>query len=306
MLGSKLGMLKFLLMRNDKVWSRLSDTEKQIVLKNNDRHNNVRPDYADPLLYQRGRSYDVVSESPDIVQKKLASFLSENHPISVLEIGPGSGHLTRIIVSRESVRLYTGLDINNAFLEYLRPRLSIVKNTKAEFEFNLINADVNEVDFGGQRFNAIVFLSSIHHIPDRVALFKKLQGILHPGGTIFIYEPAHYIPRILYLLGKFHRVYGKKEFWSNLKNYGTHHFCTLEEFESVMGGAYELEIQSAYFYRINFPFPRLVKKAIVRLLSLFGISPLPDGTYETPSRKSLLRFFSDRMIIVFRKGTQQA
>ncbi|MCW5875524.1 MAG: class I SAM-dependent methyltransferase [Anaerolineales bacterium] len=282
----------------------MSDAEKNLVLKNNARHNQERPDYADPTLYQAGKSYDAVSPDPlDTKTKSFKEFLEENHPESVLEIGPGSGYLTKYIVEIESVKDYTAVDINKAFLDYLEPRLAKVKSKKHGFTYALLPGDINDLDLAGKTYDAIVFLSAVHHIPDRIKFFTVLGSLLNPGGKIYTQEPAHYIPRKLYLLRKFQHTYRRKEYWSNPDNYSTHHFCTLEEFEQIVAKLKDLQISNYYFYRINFPFPRLFKKLITKGLAISGKHPEPDGTFSTRSRKSIMRFFADNLNVQFKRIT---
>ena len=122
MLGKRFGFLAFILLRNDLVWANLSNEEKAVVLENNSRHNIERPDYANPYLYQGGKSYVSERDEPQgILESNLVNFLATFNPKSVLEIGPGSGYFTKRIVEHPSTESYTGLDINKAFLKFLHP-----------------------------------------------------------------------------------------------------------------------------------------------------------------------------------------
>lgn len=199
---------------------------------------------------------------------------------------------------------YTAVDINKAFLDYLDPRLAKVRSNKQGFSYELLAGDINELDLGEARYDAIVFLSAVHHIPDRLHLLDFLGLLLNPGGKIYTQEPAHYIPRQLYLFKKFMRTYRHKGYWSNPENYDTHHFCTIEEFEEIASRLDHLEISSCYFFRINFPFPNLIKKILVKGLLAFGKHPELDGTFSTHSRKSLLHYFADEIIVQFHRPSK--
>ncbi|MBX3048387.1 MAG: class I SAM-dependent methyltransferase [Anaerolineales bacterium] len=302
---SPAGLFFYLLRRNDKVWGSLSPTEKELILQNNSRHNQERPTYANPALYKGGASYDSVDPEPlDLKTQSFKEFLQDIAPTSVLEIGPGSGQLTKYIVQTPSVEKYTAVDINKAFLDYLQPRLAKAQKDKPEFSYKLLAGDINEIDLGTEKYDAIVFLSAVHHIPDRLRLFSLLSSLLKDDGRIYTQEPAHYIPRQLYLFKKFMRTYRHKGYWSNSENYGTHHFCTIEEFEEIASRLDHLEISSCYFFRINFPFPNLIKKILVKGLLAFGKHPELDGTFSTHSRKSLLHYFADEIIVQFHRPSK--
>jgi len=55
MLKTKLGILQYLFLRNDRVWERLSDQEKKYIFQENLFFNNERQDYKNPQNYGKSR-----------------------------------------------------------------------------------------------------------------------------------------------------------------------------------------------------------------------------------------------------------
>lgn len=55
MLKSKLGILYYLFARNDKVWQKLSDKERNFILRENFLFNNKREGYRNPENYGKIR-----------------------------------------------------------------------------------------------------------------------------------------------------------------------------------------------------------------------------------------------------------
>lgn len=237
MLNSKIGILRYLFLRNDKVWKRLSHEDKLLVLKANRLHNTERPDYANPELYGKSRlaGGENWSSSENRLELKrgiiLSQVLENVKPEKVLEVGPGAGFYTRYICERDCVKEYVGLDIGKVFLDYLEPHLKRIVKNKPGFSFRLICDDFSNLNYHNH-FDLIVFLSTVHHIPNRVELFTKVSQFLKGEGAVLCIEPAHYFPRKLTLIRRLPR-YLRKSFYSKDENLSTHHMCAFEEFKEI-------------------------------------------------------------------------
>lgn len=294
---SRIGYLLYLIRRNDKSWGKLSADEQQLVHEANRIHNNFRPDYANPELYQGGRNLDSVEDRLSTLEgEKLQAFLNETNPESVLEIGPGAGFFSKLILDHPSVKRYQAIDIASAFLDFLRPRLETIRKTKPAFQFELFEGDFLSMEI--KPVSTIVMYSTVHHIPNRLQLLDWVKSTLVPGGHCFIFEPTHYWPRIISLFGKFIRVYGRPQHRQKNENYSTHHFCTIEEFETLLMQVPELEINAYSFHRPDFP--RLTRKVVNRALKMLGFQTDAQGIFVS-NRKSVVRFFMQRMFVDFVK-----
>lgn len=237
MLNDKVGVFKYLLWRNDKIWPKLSQEEQERILLANRAYNNARDDYKNPEFYGEGRV--VGGENWDASDDRLAfqrgliinEVLEKQKPKSILEIGPGAGFYTRLICEKKYVQEYTGVDIVQPFLDYLKPRLDNLKTSKNNFVFQLVCDDFMNLSYAS-RFDLIVLLSTAHHIPNRQDLFSKLSGFLKKGGLILCIDPSHYWRRKLHLLGSI-RFYLKNSYYSKPENLCTHHMCSFEEYKKL-------------------------------------------------------------------------
>ena len=250
-LNNKFGYAFYLLARNDWSWKFLTKKEQEKVIADNYIHNNEREDYANPEKYKDGESI-YCNQNPEktYLGAWLKNELEEQKPKKVLEIGPGSGFYTKLILNVDCVLEYTGLDINNFFLEYIRKGVEEWKNLLLEKRsYNLVNKVIEEFD--GDEYDAIVMMYSIHHIPDRVELFKKLSKCLKKGGKIYSVDPSHYIPRIRMLIPKIYKEYWPSRHWEKRGNLSTHHFCSLGEFKFICKKVDSLQIHNTKFYYRN-------------------------------------------------------
>lgn len=295
---SRLGYFLYLVRRNDRGWQSLSEPERELVHEANRQHNNFRPDYAHPELYQGGRNFDSTEKRSDSLEgKKLQEFLEKENPESVIEVGPGSGFYTNSVVTYPTVKSFVAIDIVQSFLDFLGSRLEKLPEQKPGFTFRLLNGNFLQMDF--EPVDAVILMSTVHHIPNRVDLLNWIYKTLKVGGSCFVFEPTHYWPRIKSITGKYLRMYHKASFRAETEHFSTHHFCTLEEFENICKQVPGLKIESFSFHRMDFP--RFTRKVLNRVLTLLKTKRDDDGGVYEANRKSFLRFFSQRMFVEFKK-----
>ena len=293
------GFFLYQILRNDLGWALLNETNREWVHRANLFINTERPEYAKPGTKQGALTFDNYQEPVnDVKGTLLMEYLEQYQPKSVIEIGPGTGFLTGKIADFPSVSKYTGLDINPNFIEFLQPRLEKLAERKPGFEFELIAGDFKEEEMAPG--DSVIFLSAVHHIPDRVELFESIARVLQPGGTMFSMEPTHYIPRMLLILRKFLRGNYGKAFRETYRSMGTHNFCTKEEFERVFRKVGGLSIEECQY--IRFEFPPVAKLFLRALLHRRGVRRSPEGWFILDGKNHPLRFFSGRMSLVARRS----
>lgn len=242
-LDSRIGRIVYVLLRNDFVWQCLSPEERARVLAANAVVDTTREDW-NPDTYGGLRTTGSETWDSDDVREDtdkgsaLLAVLSERRPRSVLEVGPGSGFYTRTICECDSVTRYAAIDINDGFLEYLRPRLDRFAGLAGRpFSFELICGDFRQRSFADP-YDLVVLLSTVHHIPDRVDLFARLCAATAEGGAIFCYEPSHYLPRLRKLVRTCLR-----PGYPTAGDISTHHMCSYGEFRQVARSVPDLELR---------------------------------------------------------------
>jgi SAM-dependent methyltransferase len=260
MLSNPFGVLLYLLLRNDISWELLSAGEKEVILEANRNYNIGRDDYANPEKYgaeryKGGKNWDFSQlQENDHLAQALLEILEENKPKKVLEIGPGAGFYTKIICQYHTVEYYTAIDIGQAFLEYLKPRLEKIKMQK-RFSYELICSEVTEVGLS-DRYDLILLFSTVHHVPNRVVLFSNLTNMLLENGCIFCFDPSHYIFRVYDLIKKcICNGYLKKEYYLDKRNLSTHHMCSYGEYKKIVRKVGGLKIK-----KVLYKLPNKVKK----------------------------------------------
>lgn len=245
-LNNSLGYVFYLLLRNDWLWPFLPSYEKEQILRDNYIHNNERDDYANPEKYKQGESfYSDQNPAATYVGKWLQEALIEQKPHRVLEIGPGSGFYTKLILGVDSVKDYVAIDINGHFLEFIEPGLREWSEKENGRIYRTVNQRIE--DYPGDQFDAIILMSTIHHVPDREKLFKILANNLRKGGKLYSEDPTHYFPRILELLHKLKTDYLPNKVWKRRGMLATHHFCTYGEFKNLCWKIETIGISKIHF-----------------------------------------------------------
>lgn len=104
---------------------------------------------------------------------------------TILEVGPGPGHLGERLLARLPAALWTGLDIDPDMLRVATRR---VADRGLGARATLVEGDVASLPFPDAAFDLVVSSFSAHHWPDPEAGFREIRRALRPGGTALIYD----------------------------------------------------------------------------------------------------------------------
>ena len=280
-LNSKIGYFFYLILQNRFVQRLISEDDKFKIYELNNKYNNIRIDYnfKDYQLGKNWGSFDILQDYRDWV-KHLPEF---NREVRILEIGPGSGYYSRFICENDKVEHYSFCELNINFRNYLIENLNKLKLTKKNFDFYAFDVDFlkDKLDY---KYDYIFFLSSFHHIPNRVDYFEKCFNSLNIGGKIIFIEPTHYFFRIYFILKKFLTIYKNFTKVQIQQNCSTHSFCTYAEFKDI-----SKNFRKAYDLKCNW----IVKsKKIKKILNFVKIKFI---------KNLLKKYFSAEMVVIFEK-----
>ena len=97
---------------------------------------------------------------------------------SCLEIGCGNGSFLSVLAEERGDIQLAGVDIVDVGVTDV-PRFTFYKG------------QLEDVDFGGRRFDVIYCSNLIEHVPDPFLFLRKCAAILKPGGVIYGITPDH-------------------------------------------------------------------------------------------------------------------
>jgi glycosyltransferase involved in cell wall biosynthesis len=101
----------------------------------------------------------------------------------VLEIGAGIGNLSMEIMPRS---VYWATDIQQHYLDYL----CSLRSTRPYMRVAFTDAEKAETFPHEQRFDSVICLNVVEHIPDDLAALRNIRDILEPGGRAIILVPC--------------------------------------------------------------------------------------------------------------------
>lgn len=147
------------------------------------------------------RDYDYRAESPHLQHRHLYENLmgrisrlvlesSDGRPPEVLEIGAGDGAVSeRLLALGCDV---TGTEMSHHSVEAMTSRFG------ANDRFRAVHDPEGDLaTFDGRRFDAILFASVLHHIPDYVAAIESaVSGHLRSGGVLISVQDPLWYPRM--------------------------------------------------------------------------------------------------------------
>ena len=109
------------------------------------------------------------------------------HLSSLLDIGCGAGNYPiKVLEKRKDVDI-TLIDLSKPMLDRAEQRIKQVSKGKV----NLIKGDFRTANLGEAKFDVIIDTAVLHHLrgdKDWEQAFKKLYGLLNPGGSIWIFD----------------------------------------------------------------------------------------------------------------------
>ncbi len=129
-----------------------------------------------PSEYRDGATYDRISAPLERIGLETLERLELHGDETVLDAGCGSGRVTQALVERVPRGRVIGVDGSAAMLEAARERLGD--------DVELLHQDLDELDLGGRRVDAILSTATFHWIADHANLFVRLRATLRDGGRL--------------------------------------------------------------------------------------------------------------------------
>jgi 2-polyprenyl-6-hydroxyphenyl methylase/3-demethylubiquinone-9 3-methyltransferase len=123
------------------------------------------------------------------VNSALQDFGPTDRPCRVLEIGCGPGYIS-LELSRNGHHV-TGVDLSGQALEVAQRMADDDPWKKDRGSLEYIQADVMTLDaLEPGSIDAVLFIGSLHHMPDTQQVCERAKILLRPGGLIMAHEPT--------------------------------------------------------------------------------------------------------------------
>ena len=130
--------------------------------------------------YVENLGYPHTEEYTAYLDQQLFDVLPAGSLGTVAELCCGRGEVARLLDRRMS--RYVGIDVSAGMLE-------IARNDLPRDRFFFAQGDATMLPLRDRTVDNVVMLGGIHHVPDRVSLFREVGRILKPGGGFYFREP---------------------------------------------------------------------------------------------------------------------
>jgi ubiquinone/menaquinone biosynthesis C-methylase UbiE len=117
---------------------------------------------------------------------KYAARLSLPPSARVLEIGCGTGAMTRFLVRRGdfSGRAF-GVDHSPAFIEAAR---KFAQEEKVSDRIDFRVGDAHSLEFSPATFDAVIAHTVISHVTEPTTVLREMARVVRPGGTVAVFD----------------------------------------------------------------------------------------------------------------------
>lgn len=117
---------------------------------------------------------------------KYAAQLALPPSAQVLEVGCGTGAMTRFLARREGFSgTVIGVDQSLPFIEAAR-RLAHDENASDRTDFRV--GDAHSLDFSPGAFDAVIAHTMISHVTEPTTVLREMARVVRPGGTVAIFD----------------------------------------------------------------------------------------------------------------------
>jgi len=130
--------------------------------------------------YVENLGYPHTGEYMAYLDRQLFELLPRGSLGTVAELCCGRGEAARLLEQRMS--RCVGIDVSAGMLEIARSDLPGDR-------FFFVQGDATMLPLRDRTVDNVVVLGGIHHVPDRVSLFREVARILKPGGNFYFREP---------------------------------------------------------------------------------------------------------------------
>jgi SAM-dependent methyltransferase len=122
---------------------------------------------ADPRQREMLREYTIALDLPENAE--------------LLEVGCGTGAVSRFLTTLRGAAHVTGVDPSPLFVERAR---ELAEGLPADF----LTGDGRALDFEDESFDAVVFHTALCHMPECERALAEAHRVLRPGGQVAVFD----------------------------------------------------------------------------------------------------------------------
>lgn len=132
-------------------------------------------------VWASGQTYaPYVGRWSRLVGREFVGWLGLPRGLRWLDVGCGTGALSRVILERCAPREVVGIDPSDGYIAYARAHVS---DPRARFKVG----DARALPFPEAAFDAAVAGLVINSVPDRDRTLAEMRRVVRPGGTVAAY-----------------------------------------------------------------------------------------------------------------------
>jgi SAM-dependent methyltransferase len=138
-------------------------------------YDRVASGYLENLAYPHTQAYTAY------LDRVFLETLGEGRLGRVAEVCCGQGEALELLGGRVDEGF--GVDVSVAMLE-----AALSRNGSGDAAF--VQGDATQLPLASERFDCVVMFGGIHHVADRLGLFREVARVLRPGGRFLWREPV--------------------------------------------------------------------------------------------------------------------
>jgi SAM-dependent methyltransferase len=132
-------------------------------------------------VWASGDAYEpYVGRWSGLVAAELLAWLAAPPGLRWLDVGSGTGALTRTILERAAPKEVVGIDASEGYVAYACAR---VADARVAFRVG----DAQRLPFADDEFDVVVSGLVLNFVPDKIAMAREMVRVTRPGGRIAAY-----------------------------------------------------------------------------------------------------------------------
>lgn len=136
-------------------------------------------------------SYDEVTEDFERfterfslpLAERMVGLIADPAPANILDVGCGTGVVTRLAARRFPSARVTGIDLSNGML---RSAAELCRYEGIADRVRLVHQDAERLEFPDGAFDCVLSLFALRHFPDPLRALREMRRVVRPGAPVVV------------------------------------------------------------------------------------------------------------------------